>query len=81
MQRTKGSISSITWTGRLMPGEFDEFAFLAATPKTAGQISWNALQYYENGEIVRWTGSPNSETPHSITTVLPANCPNAKRSR
>jgi uncharacterized protein YcnI len=75
LQKTRGVISGISWTGgRLMPGEFDEFAFLAATPKTPGQIAWNALQYYEDGSVVKWTGPPNADTPHSITTVAPAKC-------
>jgi uncharacterized protein YcnI len=73
-QKTGGLVSTISWTGRLMPGEFDEFAFLAATPKTPGPIAWNALQYYEDGSVVKWTGPPNADTPHSITTILPAQC-------
>jgi uncharacterized protein YcnI len=75
LHRTRGVVTSVTWFGgRLMPDEFDEFAFLAAAPKRPGPIAWNAWQFYENGEIVRWTGPPKSETPHSITEILPAKC-------
>lgn len=82
VQRVRGAISGITWSGgRLMPGEFDEFAFLAATPKTPGQIAWNATQYYGDGSVVNWTGPPNADTPHSITTIVPAKCAGKKKVR
>ncbi|MGC1334387.1 MAG: DUF1775 domain-containing protein, partial [Candidatus Cybelea sp.] len=36
-QTSRGVVTKISWTGgRLMPHEFDEFAFLAATPRTPG---------------------------------------------
>ncbi|HEY1882246.1 MAG TPA: DUF1775 domain-containing protein [Candidatus Cybelea sp.] len=80
LQKTRGIITGISWSGgRLMPEEFDEFAFIAATPKTPGPISWDASQYYENGEIVRWTGAPKSDTPHSVTTVVPGKCSTRKK--
>jgi uncharacterized protein YcnI len=75
LERTKGIVTMISWSGgRLLPEEFDLFAFLAATPKAAGPIAWNALQYYEDGSVVRWTGAPGSETPHSITQVTKGTC-------
>lgn len=80
LRKTRGFVAAISWTdGRLMPGEFDEFAFLAATPKTPGPIDWDPWQYYENGEIVRWTGPPRSATPHSVTMIQPAKCSTSKR--
>jgi uncharacterized protein YcnI len=79
LQKVRGVVSSISWTGgRLLPGEFDEFAFLAAAPKTPGTIAWDAMQYYEDGSVVRWTGLPGADTPHSVTTVRPAQCPGHK---
>jgi uncharacterized protein YcnI len=76
LERTKGVVTTISWTGgRLLPEEFDLFAFLAAAPKVAGPIAWDAVQYYEDGSVVRWTGAPGSETPHSITQVTKASCP------
>lgn len=75
---TKGRISRITWSGQLNPREFQTFAFLAGTPQTPGILSWNARQTYQNGEVVNWTGAPNSDTPHSQTTITraaqPADC-------
>jgi uncharacterized protein YcnI len=64
-----------------MPHEFDEFAFLAATPKIPGAVNWDAWQYYEDGSIVKWTGGPGAETPHSITTITAAPCPTPKRTK
>jgi uncharacterized protein YcnI len=72
---TRGSISKVSWSGgRLLPHEFDEFAFLAATPKTPGSVNWDAWQYYDDGKIVSWTGGPDADTPHSITTVTQGVC-------
>jgi uncharacterized protein YcnI len=80
LQTTRGTVTSISWTGgRLLPHEFDEFAFLASTPKTSGSVAWDAWQYYEDGSIVKWIGALNADTPHSITTITPATCKTVKR--
>jgi uncharacterized protein YcnI len=72
---TKGVITMITWSGgRLLPHEFDQFAFLAATPRVTGAVNWDAWQYYEDGSIVKWTGGPKADTPHSITTINAGHC-------
>lgn len=82
LQKSRGVVSTISWTGgRLLPEEFDEFAFLAATPKIPGSIAWNARQYYEDGSVVNWTGPPNAETPHSITTIASAQCPARRKAK
>jgi uncharacterized protein YcnI len=82
LQTTKGIVTRISWIGgRLVAHEFDEFAFLAATPRTPGKLSWNAWQYYDDGTIVGWTGPTNADTPHSVTTVTPSRCKPAKRTR
>ena len=66
----RGRIVKITWSeGRLNPREYVTFGFLAATPKTPQLISWDALQTYEDGTVVSWTGPPNAETPHSQTEI------------
>jgi uncharacterized protein YcnI len=68
LERSKGRVVAILWTGgQIAPFEFDEFAFLAAGPPNAATVSWNALQTYADGSIVRWTGNPDSDTPHSQT--------------
>lgn len=80
LQTTRGIVTGISWTGgRLNPHEFDEFAFLAATPKIPGNVNWDAWQYYEDGSIVKWIGPPNADTPHSITSITPAPCKARKK--
>jgi uncharacterized protein YcnI len=67
-EESKGRIVAITWTGgQIAPREFDEFAILAAGPPRPVTVSWNALQTYSDGSVVRWTGPPGSETPHAQT--------------
>ena len=60
---------------------FDEFAFLAATPRTPGVVAWNAWQYYSDGVILVWAGPTNSDTPHSVTTITPAHCRPIKKGK
>jgi uncharacterized protein YcnI len=77
-----GNVTTVTWTatsGGVAPGQFAEFPFVAQNPKTPEDAAWNAFQYYKDGSIVEWTGDKNSETPHSITTIMAAsaNTPSA----
>jgi uncharacterized protein YcnI len=82
MQTTKGIVTRLSWTGgRLMPHEFDEFAFLAATPKRPGTLNWDAWQYYDDGTVVAWTGPANADTPHSVTTITSSRCKPATKTR
>lgn len=66
---SKGRIVAIAWTGgQILVREFDEFAFLAAGPARGGAtVNWNAVQTYADQSVVRWTGNPGSDTPHSQT--------------
>ena len=73
LTRTKGRVTGISWSGsRINPQEYQRFAFMAAAPATPQTLSWNANQTYQNGEVVHWTGAPNSDTPHSQIVVTPA---------
>jgi uncharacterized protein YcnI len=82
LKTTRGTVTRISWTGgRLTPHEFDDFAFLAGTPKTPGTLNWDAWQYYDDGTVVAWTGPPNTDTPHSITTIAPGHCRPTKKTR
>jgi uncharacterized protein YcnI len=70
LKMDRGRVSEIDWSGgALHPHEFDEFAFLAATPRTPMTVDWNADQIYDDRSIVHWTGAPGSDTPHSQTTI------------
>lgn len=64
-----GAIDRVIWKGRLAPDGFVEFSFLAATPPQPGKLAWKALQVYNDGQVVRWIGAPNSEDPAPVTVI------------
>ena len=63
------SLGNVIWTGKLAPDGFVEFSFLAGTPEEAGELSWKAIQTYDDGTAVRWVGPPGSEEPAAVTIV------------
>jgi uncharacterized protein YcnI len=70
---SSGHVATVTWTATgsgLLPGQFLEFPFVAQNPKQAGNVAWNAFQYYKDGSIVEWTGDEGTKTPHSITNIV-----------
>jgi uncharacterized protein len=62
-------VREIIWTGHgtqglIPPGQFLNFPISTEIPGKAGEVlAFKVLQYYDNGEVIRWIGSPNSETP------------------
>jgi uncharacterized protein YcnI len=62
-------VREIIWTGHgtqglIPPGQFLNFPISTEIPGKAGEVlTFKVLQYYDNGEVVRWIGSPDSETP------------------
>jgi periplasmic copper chaperone A len=66
-------VARVTWSGgKIQPGEFDEFGMSARMPEETGELVFPSIQTYESGEVVRWIGPPDSETPAPIVTVTPA---------
>ena len=64
-------VGSVTWSGGLIgEGEFDEFGFSVRVPEEAGDLEFKAYQTYKGGEVVEWTGAPESETPAGRVTVV-----------
>jgi uncharacterized protein YcnI len=60
---TRGVVS-VTWSGgEIGPEEFAEFGFSAALPEDEETLEFKAYQTYEGGEVVEWTGGPESEAP------------------
>ena len=56
------------WTGgRIQPGEYTDFRFLAA-PKTAGQAVFRAYQTYADGRTKQWAGPPERPSARSTAT-------------
>jgi uncharacterized protein YcnI len=68
-----GKVKSFTFeaTGEgILPGQFQQFTFVAKNPDKAAKIAWDAYQYYKDGSIVEWTGDESAQTPHSITDIV-----------
>ena len=71
-------VRQITFTGhgaagRIGPGEFMDFPLSVQIPGKAGdKLTFKAIQTYSNGEVVRWIGAPDSDTPAPRVTLTPA---------
>lgn len=64
-----GRVERAIWTGELPPMRFVEFPFVAVNPHEDTVLVWPAVQLYEGGERVEWSGPEDSETPASVTRV------------
>jgi uncharacterized protein YcnI len=70
-----GKVSAITFESTdkgILPGQFQQFVFVAKNPNSAQKVTWDAYQYYKDGSVVEWTGDEGSESPHSITDIVVA---------
>lgn len=62
-------VKEVVWTGhgeqgKIPPGQFLAFPISTEIPGKAGEeLAFKTLQYYDDGEIVRWIGGPESEQP------------------
>jgi uncharacterized protein len=70
-------VSRVTWTAqgneRIGPGQFRDFGLSVRMPDEPGQaLTFKANQTYENGEVVRWIGPPDSEEPAPRVTLTAA---------
>jgi uncharacterized protein YcnI len=66
-----GLITAITWSGgEIRPREFQQFLIQAQAPEDPGEYPWKAIQTYEDGSVVEWTGPPDSEEPASVVEVV-----------
>ncbi|MCK1994134.1 DUF1775 domain-containing protein [Peribacillus muralis] len=65
-------VKTVTWAATeegISAGQFQEFSFIAQNPKEETKVAWDAFQYYEDGEIVEWSGDEGSALPHSVTQI------------
>jgi periplasmic copper chaperone A len=68
-------VRRITFTGhgpngKIAPGQFMDFPLSVQIPGKAGdKLTFKAIQTYSNGEVVRWIGAPDSDTPAPIVSV------------
>jgi uncharacterized protein YcnI len=68
--RRADRIAEIRWTGgEIPPDGFAEFRFLARNPVEAGEIRWPVVQRYADGDVQRWIGPADSESPASQTRI------------
>jgi uncharacterized protein YcnI len=73
-------VRDLTWTGsgdglgRIAPGQFMEFPISVQIPENAAgkTLQFKAIQTYSNGEVVRWIGAADSDTPAPTLTVAAA---------
>lgn len=62
-------VAQMTWTAdgakdAIQPGQFLDFPVSVQIPGEAGEtLTFKALQTYDDGEVVRWIGAPDSEEP------------------
>lgn len=73
VQTDDGQITSevreMIWTADseksgVQPGQFQDFPISVQIPGAAGDaLTFKALQTYDDGEVVRWIGAPESEHP------------------
>lgn len=68
-----GKGTTVTWSTEgegIQAGQFQRFTFVAKNPDKAGDVAWDAYQYYKDGSIVEWTGDEDSDSPHSMTDIV-----------
>jgi uncharacterized protein YcnI len=67
-------VQEIAWSGgKIPPGQFLSFPISTEIPGKAGQeLTFKVLQYYDDGEVARWIGSPSSENPAPSIDVTAA---------
>jgi uncharacterized protein YcnI len=62
-------VATVTFTGRgsngiIRPGQFQDFGLSVGLPDEPGKsLTFKSVQTYENGEVVRWIGPPDSDEP------------------
>jgi uncharacterized protein len=62
-------VREIVWTGdgkqgKIPPDQFLNFPISTEIPGKAGEeLTFKVLQYYDDGEVVRWIGPANSQNP------------------
>ena len=68
-----GRTIGATWSGgTIRADEYEEFVFLARTPREPGPLVFKSYQTYEGGEIVAWTGGELDDFPASVVQVAAA---------
>jgi uncharacterized protein YcnI len=70
-EEDRGVVTAVTFSGgEIRPREFQQFLVQAQAPEEPGGYPWKAIQTYENGNVVEWTGPPDAEEPASVVEVV-----------
>ena len=69
-------MSSITYTGQIKPGEYQNLPVSAGPFPEVGSLTFQAIQTYSNGEVVKWVdvtppGGPEPDLPAPVLTLTP----------
>ena len=64
-----GRLLAVTLTGSIPPGESLAFDFTARNPAEPGKLAFKAIQIYEDGTKVEWTGAEGSRTPAPVVEL------------
>ena len=65
------AVGTVTWSGgEIGPGEFAEFPFSAAMPAGEEELEFPAIQTYDNGDVVRWTGPEDADEPAALVHTV-----------
>ncbi len=74
--RSGDRLREIRWhAGRIAPGFYGTFRFIARNPVEEGKVRWAIVQRYASGEIVRWIGAEGSDEPASVTEITESATP------
>ena len=71
-------VTKVVWTAKSAsdggpPGRFINVSFLTAFPDQAGKVlTFKTVQTYSNGDVSRWIGTPESESPAPTLDVTAA---------
>jgi uncharacterized protein YcnI len=71
------AVKEVVWSGgKIPPGQFLNFPISTEIPGKAGEtLTFKVLQFYDDGEVARWIGGPNSEEPAPDIDVTAAGGP------
>jgi uncharacterized protein YcnI len=70
LEKSGDLITVVRWSGgRIPPDFYDQLQFIARNPVREGTLVWKVLQRYADGRLVRWVGTPGSDTPASQTKL------------
>lgn len=70
-RNAQGRISAATWSGgSIGPNEYEEFTFLARTPREPGKLVFNSYQTYQSGATVAWINAEDQDDPAPVVEVV-----------